>query len=465
MAELSRRSGVARDTIHFYLREGLLPRPRKGGRTIAYYDERHLERLLLIRRLRDEKFLPLAVIRRLLERAEPSLRDEGVGPTERDVEVLAGVLGLVPDPDEAPVVPSAAAREAAATHGIVGRADDPADDRILSLVDEALALEGHARELTLRELGLVAAGQDKLVRDETALFLEHVLGAGELDGPLAALRAGRGVVARFHSAYRDRMLGRVVDELLLASRLAPATVRSVASLPLSDRALERAAGALPSEPEGRALGFLALGRPAPARWLEREGAKAQAESGERTFVSLARAMARLDVTRDDEAFEALERAVTAEPSALGRVLVGEARLVRVSFGRASRAFVDECVAALHLVVATPLDDEPALARCVSWFLRGRTELALPALLGRRASGEVALREALGLAGGLPEPIVAWIVGNASLLLARSGSPELGVAHLARARAVDPEGLLGAATPDGGWLQGRSPSEAAARKLG
>ncbi len=35
MAELSARSGMPRETIHFYLREGLLPRPRKGGRTVA----------------------------------------------------------------------------------------------------------------------------------------------------------------------------------------------------------------------------------------------------------------------------------------------------------------------------------------------------------------------------------------------------------------------------------------------
>src|SRR5262249_5665977 len=37
MAELSLRSGVPRETIHFYLREGLLQRPVKGGATVAYY--------------------------------------------------------------------------------------------------------------------------------------------------------------------------------------------------------------------------------------------------------------------------------------------------------------------------------------------------------------------------------------------------------------------------------------------
>src|SRR5882757_9868121 len=76
MAELARRSGVSRETIHFYLREGLLPRPRKGGKTVAFYDEGHLQRLRLIRRLREEKYLPLVVIRRLLTAGASAAKDQ-----------------------------------------------------------------------------------------------------------------------------------------------------------------------------------------------------------------------------------------------------------------------------------------------------------------------------------------------------------------------------------------------------
>src|ERR1700759_4721473 len=93
MAELARRSGVARETIHFYLREGLLPRPEKGGVTVAYYGEEHLERLRIIRRLPEEKSLPIAVIRRILQ--------SPAAAAERDVDVLADVLHLIPA-DEAP---------------------------------------------------------------------------------------------------------------------------------------------------------------------------------------------------------------------------------------------------------------------------------------------------------------------------------------------------------------------------
>jgi DNA-binding transcriptional MerR regulator len=89
MAELARASGVSRDTIHYYLREGLLPKPIKGGRTVSYYDDSHLERLRLIRRLRDEKYLPVAVIRRLVD-AGPD------GPHDRDLDTLADVLSIDP---------------------------------------------------------------------------------------------------------------------------------------------------------------------------------------------------------------------------------------------------------------------------------------------------------------------------------------------------------------------------------
>lgn len=66
MAELVRRSGVARETIHYYLREGLLPDPEKTARNNALYNDQHVRRLSLIRALREEHLLPLKAIKGLL---------------------------------------------------------------------------------------------------------------------------------------------------------------------------------------------------------------------------------------------------------------------------------------------------------------------------------------------------------------------------------------------------------------
>ncbi|MDE0853412.1 MAG: MerR family transcriptional regulator [Nevskia sp.] len=66
IAEVVRRSGVTKETIHYYLREGLLSPPRKTARNAALYGDEHLHRLRLIRSLREEHLLPLKAIKSLL---------------------------------------------------------------------------------------------------------------------------------------------------------------------------------------------------------------------------------------------------------------------------------------------------------------------------------------------------------------------------------------------------------------
>ena len=64
ITELEEKSGVARRTIHFYVREGLLPAPEKPGGG-ARYDEEHLLRLLIIRDLQVEHYRLSAIRERL----------------------------------------------------------------------------------------------------------------------------------------------------------------------------------------------------------------------------------------------------------------------------------------------------------------------------------------------------------------------------------------------------------------
>ncbi len=67
MRELEAASGVGRETIRYYIREGLLPEPLRTGRNAAVYGAEHVSRLKTIKRLQEERFLPLAVIRTLLD--------------------------------------------------------------------------------------------------------------------------------------------------------------------------------------------------------------------------------------------------------------------------------------------------------------------------------------------------------------------------------------------------------------
>lgn len=66
MADVVRLSGVGRETIRFYIREGLLPEPERPARNMAWYSDEHIRLLRTIRQLKEEDFLPLGAIKAVL---------------------------------------------------------------------------------------------------------------------------------------------------------------------------------------------------------------------------------------------------------------------------------------------------------------------------------------------------------------------------------------------------------------
>lgn len=62
--ELAQRAGTTVRTIRYYTNEGLLPQPEFQGK-YAYYSQQHLNRLELIRRMKDA-YLPLREIRQIM---------------------------------------------------------------------------------------------------------------------------------------------------------------------------------------------------------------------------------------------------------------------------------------------------------------------------------------------------------------------------------------------------------------
>ena len=67
MSQLAEASGVSAGTIKHYLREGLLPEPVRTSRNMAYYPPDFVERIRLIKQLQEDRFMPLRVIKRMLE--------------------------------------------------------------------------------------------------------------------------------------------------------------------------------------------------------------------------------------------------------------------------------------------------------------------------------------------------------------------------------------------------------------
>ena len=70
MSELAERSGVSAGTIRYYLREGLLGEGSdivRTSRNMAYYPVEYVQRIALIKRLQEKRFMPLRLIKGALE--------------------------------------------------------------------------------------------------------------------------------------------------------------------------------------------------------------------------------------------------------------------------------------------------------------------------------------------------------------------------------------------------------------
>ena len=100
MKELAEASGVSAGTIKHYLREGLLPEPVRTSRNMAYYPPEFVERIRLIKQLQEERFMPLKVIKEVLEddpeRTKALVELEVVSPNSRgygarDVEIVEAI--------------------------------------------------------------------------------------------------------------------------------------------------------------------------------------------------------------------------------------------------------------------------------------------------------------------------------------------------------------------------------------
>lgn len=199
MRDLEKASGVSRETIRFYIREGLLPEPRRQHRNSATYTDDHLARLITIRRLKDERFLPLSVIRSLFEgeqvgALEPRMlpefdhllraRLDSEGERVNARTFMAEIGG---DPDHLDEFRQADVVTAAEDGSI-----SPRDQRILRLLVDARKI-GFTRERGYHDAGVgrFAAVMHSLAEMELREFFANV--APHVSEPEAAEMAERGI--------------------------------------------------------------------------------------------------------------------------------------------------------------------------------------------------------------------------------------------------------------------------------
>jgi DNA-binding transcriptional MerR regulator len=102
MSELADASGVSSGTIKHYLREGLLGEGDgivRTSRNMAWYPPEYVERIRLIKRLQEQRFLPLRLIKELLADRPPRTPRAEVDLPDNVLDRLAELGVLTPDED------------------------------------------------------------------------------------------------------------------------------------------------------------------------------------------------------------------------------------------------------------------------------------------------------------------------------------------------------------------------------
>jgi len=233
ISDLARETGVPTGTIKFYIREGLLPKPTlKTGRNMAWYDHSFVERIRVIKELQQKRFLPLEVIKAILE------HDSAV-VSEREISTLLGIEGTLYQevhyaPDQPPVpVEEALARyevdrdrfDFCARLGIItpvqrdGVECVEGDDLLLLENFQAMRRAGIGPELFPYEttLPIYVDALEKLAREELKIFSRAVTDRSDPERVPEMAIAAMKYAEQFMALLRRKMILRAMAELRLES--------------------------------------------------------------------------------------------------------------------------------------------------------------------------------------------------------------------------------------------------------
>jgi len=207
MSELAERSGVSAGTIKHYLREGLLGEGEdivRTSRNMAYYPPEYVERIQLIKRLQEERFMPLRVIKeRILEGAVQQGQGERVSAAEarRRYDVPRNVLDRLAEIGV--LTPSA-------------RGYDSDDVKIIEAIARFRA-GGYDEQLgfTVFDTLRYRAALEPLVVEEVRTLLERLAGEVEVERAVEIIAAGaeplRDLIGAMHSKLLLAELRRQLD--------------------------------------------------------------------------------------------------------------------------------------------------------------------------------------------------------------------------------------------------------------
>jgi DNA-binding transcriptional MerR regulator len=225
MSELAERSGVSAGTIKHYLREGLLGEGDeivRTSRNMAYYPPDYVERIQLIKRLQEDRFMPLRVIRGMVasepERARAliELEDRII---ERAVEAREGDRMSAAEARRRYEIPRNVL-DRLAELGVLtptARGYDADDVKIIEAVSRFRA-GGYDEQLgfTVFDTLRYRDALEPLVAEEVRILLDRLAGEVEVERALEIIAAGaeplRDLIGAMHSKLLFAELSRQRDE-------------------------------------------------------------------------------------------------------------------------------------------------------------------------------------------------------------------------------------------------------------
>ncbi len=214
ISELAEQSGVPVATVRHYLREGLLPEPVKTSRNMAYYPPEFVDRIRLIKQLQEERFMPLRVIRDLLEReeAEPERLRAMIELEDRILErALAGERERIPAQEVRSryEVPEEVL-DRLADLGVLGpdsRGYSPSDVRIVEAISRFRA-GGYDERIgfTVYDTLRYKRALEQLVAEEVEVLTQRLAGDVDPDRAVELIEAGSGPLNDLIAALHTKLL-------------------------------------------------------------------------------------------------------------------------------------------------------------------------------------------------------------------------------------------------------------------
>ena len=421
MSELVAATGAHRQTIHAYLREGLLPPPSEGaGTRNARYEQRHVDLIRLIQQFRRDQGLSLEAIRRQFEEANfdpQSIREASACPPTSlnlALDSIGDVLLARDELAEAATIEPEVLERLEASGVVSPRANDP-QGRFDGAAVSVLSLCG-----SLLQTGVDTEMLSRLVRlgrgvsdVETTWLLTDAAGDECEDASLLRTVEGRyELIDKLFSVVR---LGGIKDALQRLTEVPPRSRRFAAEATYRPSSLfikrfgidgiiarheDRAQGGDQKSMETLGRIFLGLGCYAEAeQWLSQAVGGRGRSSDNHAYLAVAQAMG----GRSEQSVRSAELALELGPeSARAWAFLGVALAMRAAQGSGFIGSIEALREAFRAVSKSKkLPFRDAQEHIEVLLARGRLYTVLPSQLPKYAQGVADLEQVLAEAYEAP----------------------------------------------------------------